>query len=173
MFLWEFLWKPWTHELLTSLVMLTSAFRFRGFPSCLRSLPSFNFLIWFCHLENVPQHPWMLGMDFFFFFLRDGQLVTSPGSHSHLSSKQRQLYRLRTLPTSFATLFLASKPRNWDLVQGCVAPYTLVFWFFLEGPERSAYFSHPPRFGGYSGFGYYPFPWKGETPVRFLLTVSP
>lgn len=113
------------------------------------------------------------GYGFFFFFLRDGQLVTSPGSHSHLSSKQRQLYRLRTLPTSFATLFLASKPRNWDLVQGCVAPYTLVFWFFLEGPERSAYFSHPPRFGGYSGFGYYPFPWKGETPVRFLLTVSP
>lgn len=158
--------------------MPTSAFHFRAFLSYPSCLPSLKLLICFYHLENIPQHACQERLIarygfflFFWFFLRDEGLVTSPGCPFRPSSGWRRLYRLQTLPISFPPLFLALN-WDWDLAQMCLAPCSLVFWFFLEGAERSACFYHPPRFGGYYGLGYYPFPWKGRTPITFLLAVS-
>lgn len=57
-----------------------------------------------------------------------------------------ELCRLQT--TNFSsTLFLASEPQDWDLAQIGLIPSSLVFWYFLEGAERSAYSYYPPGFG--------------------------
>ena len=122
--------------------MKTSAFNFTGFQFHPPYLPIFLLRSWFYHRENVPQWPcWGSLPQGRFFSQRDGVLFISPGSLLHPRA-------LRLQTTNFSsTLFLASEPQDWDLAQIGLIPSSLVFWYFLEGAERSAYSYYPPGFG--------------------------